>query len=174
MAIGIIFIYLTPGYAPNLMTYLFGSILTVNHTDLIFLLLIAVILIIFFTMFFRPILYISFDENYARTQDINVNLMNNILIALVALTIVLNIKVVGIILLLSLITIPQNAANLFSNNFKTIILLSVVIAFTGAFSGLIISYFLNIPSGATIIFSLIVLYLILRLVKRLRMNKSQL
>jgi len=100
--------------------------------------------------------------------------MNNILIALVALTIVLNIKVVGIILLLSLITIPQNAANLFSNNFKTIILLSVVIAFTGAFSGLIISYFLNIPSGATIIFSLIVLYLILRLVKRLRMNKSQL
>lgn len=173
MAVGIIFIYLTPGYAPNLMTYLFGSILTVNQTDLTLLFLIGVILILFFALFFRPILYISFDEHYARTQDINVNLMKNILIALVALTIVLNIKVVGIILLLSLITIPQNAANLFSNNFKTIILLSILIAFTGAFSGLIISYFLNIPSGATIIFSLIVLYLVLRLLKWLKTEKNR-
>ncbi|TFH48970.1 MAG: metal ABC transporter permease, partial [Bacteroidia bacterium] len=67
MAIGIIFIYLTPGYAPNLMSYLFGSILTVTNGDLIALGIISVVLILFTALFYRTLLYISFDENYART-----------------------------------------------------------------------------------------------------------
>lgn len=164
MATGIIFVYLTPGYAPNLMTYLFGSILTVNSLDLIFLSLHTLVLSLFFILFYRPILYISFDEQYALTQRKNAALMNYVLMVLVTLTIVFSIKVAGIILLLSLLTIPQNTANLFTRNFRKMMWLSVLFGFTGSFGGLIISWFLDIPSGATIIFSLGAVYLFARLI----------
>jgi zinc transport system permease protein len=162
MALGIIFIYLTPGYAPNLMTYLFGNILTVGTTDLVFLLILSIAIILFFVLFFRRILFIAFDESYATSQQVHVNFINYSLMILISLTIVLNIKLVGIILLLSLLTIPQNTAGLFTKNFKTMILLSILFGITGSFTGLIISYYLNIPSGATIIFSLALIYLMLR------------
>jgi zinc transport system permease protein len=167
MALGIIFIYLTPGYAPNLMTYLFGNILTVGTTDLFFLLTLSVFIVIFFSLFFRRILFIAFDESYASSQKVHVNFINYSLMILISLTIVLNIKLVGIILLLSLLTIPQNAAGLFTKNFKTMILLSILFGITGSFSGLIISYYLDIPSGATIIFSLALIYLLLRILVQL-------
>jgi zinc transport system permease protein len=168
MAVGIIFIYLTPGYAPNLMTYLFGSILTVSRTDLFMLLVLTVIIISFFTLFFRRIQYISFDQEYASSLNLHVGFINYSLMALVSLTIVFNIKLVGIILLLSMLTIPQNAANLLTKDYKKIIYLSILIGFAGCVSGLIISYFMNIPSGATIIFSLALIYLLLRLFIHLR------
>ena len=167
MAIGIIFIYLTPGYAPNLMSYLFGNILTVNSMDLVLLLVLSIIVVLFFVLFYTKILFISFDEEYAKSQNIRVGLFNYGLMALTALTIVLNIKIVGIILLISLLTVPQNTANLFTRDFKKIILYSILIAFLGSLSGLIISYFLNIPSGATIIFNLIFIYLIARILRRI-------
>ena len=163
MATGVIFIYITPGYAPNLMTYLFGSILTVNRADLQMLGLLTFILILFFTVFFRRILYISFDQEYAATLNLGVEFINYSLIILVALTVVFNIKLVGIILLISMLTIPQNAANLFTKDYKQMILLSILIGFAGSVTGLVISYFLNIPSGATIIFSLAFIYLVLRI-----------
>jgi len=162
MAIGIIFIYLTPGYAPNLMTYLFGSILTVNPGDLFALAALAIIIILFFTLFFRPILYLSFDEEFAKTQNINSGFINYGLMTLISLTIVLNIKVAGIILLISLLTIPQNTANLFTRDYKKIMFLSVLFGFLGSLAGLIISWFLNIPSGATIIFSMTIIYIFAR------------
>jgi len=158
MAIGIIFIFITPGYVPNLMTYLFGSILTVSGLDVWLMLALSVILILFFTFFYRLILFVSYDQNYARTHKIAVDLLNYILISLVALTIVLNIKVVGIILVISLLTIPQSIANLFSKNFRNIILLSIVISLVGVLTGLIFSYKINIPSGAAIIFSLVIFF----------------
>jgi zinc transport system permease protein len=165
MATGILFVYLSPGYAPNLMTYLFGSILTVNLTDLILLSVHTAIMALFFLLFYRPILYISFDESFALTQRQNAGLLNYVLMIFVTLTIVFSIKVVGIILLLSLLTIPQNAANLFTRDFRNIMWGSILIGFAGSMAGLILSYYLNIPSGATIIFSLTILYLLARLLR---------
>ncbi len=165
MAIGIIFIYLTPGYSPNLMSFLFGSIITVTPRDLLFMLALTMVVSLVFIFMYRTILYVSFDEQFARTRGIPVMLVNYILIVLVALTIVLSIRVAGIILVLSLLTIPQNTANLFTSSFGKILAWSVVIGFIGAISGLIASYYLNIPSGATIIFALVVIYLLGRLVR---------
>jgi zinc transport system permease protein len=85
--------------------------------------------------------------------------------SLIALTVVLNIRVVGIILILSLLTIPQASANLFTNELKKLLILSSVFAFFGTITGLFISYFLDIPSGAAIIFTLVVMFGILRLIK---------
>jgi zinc transport system permease protein len=172
MALGIIFIYLTPGYAPNLMSYLFGSILTVNNSDLLLLALLSIVLISFFLIYFRQILFISFDEEFARTQNVKTNFINYGLMILISLTIVLNIKVAGIILIISLLTIPQNTANLFTNKFKFIILYSIIFAFAGSLAGLIISWYLNIPSGATIIFSLTLIYLLSRLIYQLEIYRK--
>jgi len=163
MAIGIIFIFITPGYAPNLMTYLFGSILTVSSLDIILMFILSVIIILLFTFFYRTILFVAYDQEFAQTHNLPVNFINNLLISLVALTIVLNIKVVGIILVISLLTIPQSIANLFTNEFKNIIILSIVIGLFGALMGLLISYQVNIPSGASIIFSLVMFFIIAKL-----------
>lgn len=168
MAIGIIFIFLTPGYAPNLMTYLFGSILTVSNFDLLLSLSVTILVIIFFILFYKTILYVSFDPDFAKARQIRVDLMNYILMTLIALTIVVNIKVAGIILIISLLTIPQACANLFYKDFKRIIFLSILIGLIGSISGLLFSYYINIPSGATIIFTLVIIFLILRLFKTIK------
>jgi zinc transport system permease protein len=160
MAVGIMFIFLTPGYAPNLMSYLFGSILTVSSLDISLMAGLSVVLILVFVLFYRIIVFVSYDQEFARTHKLAVSLINYTLMGLVALTIVLNIKVVGIILVISLLTIPQSIANLFTKNFKNIIIGSIVIGLIGAFLGLVISYKINIPSGASIIFSLVMIFLI--------------
>lgn len=158
MALGVIFIFLTPGYAPNLMSYLFGNILTVSKGELIYLSILGIFVIGFFLIFYRMILFVSFDEEFALTNNAPVRLFNALLISLVALTIVLNIRVVGIILVMSLLTIPQAIANLFTKRFDVMILFSIAFGFLGSISGLIISYIYDIPSGAAIIFTLVLLY----------------
>lgn len=170
MAIGIIFIFITPGYAPNLMTYLFGSILTVTNLDLIISFSVTSLVIIFFLSFYKVILFVSFDPDFAKARQINVDMMNYLLITLVALTIVVNIKVAGIILIISLLTIPQASANLFFKDFKKIIFFAIIIGLTGSISGLILSYYINIPSGATIIFTLVLIFLILRLIRSIKIR----
>ena len=163
MALGIILIFLTPGYAPNLSEYLFGNILTISQTDIMLLTILSIVLILFFTFFYRSILNISFDKEFAKTRGLPVALFEYILIMLVAVTIVLSIRLVGIVLLISLLTVPQMTANIFTNHFSKIMVLSVIISFVGCIIGLLLSYTLNVPSGAFIIFVLITIYLISKL-----------
>ncbi|MEZ5072732.1 MAG: metal ABC transporter permease [Bacteroidales bacterium] len=171
MALGIIFVSLAPGYAPNLLSYLFGSILTVKVRDLWFMALLAVAVSGFFVAFFRPILYVAFDEQFARTRRVPVMWINYLAILFTALTIVLSIRIAGIILVLSLLTIPQNIANLFTSRFSRILIASIFLGLLGSVGGLITSYFLDIPSGATIIFVLVVMYFAARLLKVVTFGK---
>ena len=172
MALGIIFIFLTPGYAPNLMSYLFGSILTVGPTDLWLMAALGLFLAVFFTGFYHMILFIAFDEAYARAHKAPVQLFKYLLISLVAITIVLNIRVVGIILVISFLTIPQSTANLFTNNFRYIIFLSILIGIIGSVTGLMISYYWNIPSGATIIFTFVLIFGIAKAIQSLMIKSD--
>ena len=165
MAIGVIFIYMTPGYSPNLMSYLFGSILTVTNADIIALGVMSAVLILYFGLFYRAILYISFDEVYARTYSAYVDIFKYITTALIALTIVLNIRMAGIVLVLSLLTIPPNIAMIFTRAYHKIAIWSVIVGFVGAAAGYAISYYANIPTGATIIFTLVLLWIIAKGVK---------
>lgn len=171
MAIGIIFIFLSPGYAPNLMSYLFGSILTVNNNDLLAMITLALVVILIFYLFFNDIQFISFDEEFARASGAQVKFIKYLLIVLVALTCVLYIKVAGIILVLSLLTIPQNMAMLFTRRLRQIIFLSIIFGMIGSLSGLFLSYFMNIPSGAAIIFSLVILYALSFFIQRIHLMK---
>ena len=165
MAVGVIFIFITPGYAPNLMSYLFGNILTVTATDLYMLLGLTILIILFYILQFKNILYIAFDEEFARARMLPVNMIKYVMICIIALTIVFNIRVVGIILVISLLTIPQTIANMFVKRFLWIMVLSVAIALLGTVTGLLLSYTFDIPSGAAIIFFLVILFFIARLVR---------
>jgi zinc transport system permease protein len=175
MAIGIIFIYLTPGYTPNLMSYLFGSILTVTNADIIALGVMSVILIVYFGIFYRTIIYISFDEGFARTYSSYVDLFKYLTTALMALTIVLNIRMAGVVLVISLLTIPPNIAMIFTKVYRRIVIWSVIAGFAGTASGYAISYFAGIPVGATIIFTLVILWVLTKLlsagVKKIRVTR---
>lgn len=175
MALGIILIFLTPGYAPNLSEYLFGNILTISKTDILLLTILSTVLILFFTFFYRSILNVSFDREFAKTRGVPVVFFEYVLIMLVATTIVLSIRLVGIVLLISLLTVPQMTANIFTNNFSKIIVASVIISLIGCIAGLLLSYTLNVPSGAFIIFVLIAVFLVSKLgiyLLRLRAQKN--
>ena len=167
MAIGIIFIYLTPGYAPNLMSYLFGSILTVSGQDITMMTTLAAILVIYTSIFLRSIIFVAFDEEFAKTRNMPVNFINYSMMVLIALAIVFNIRVVGIILVISMLTIPQTIINLYSNRYLHILIGSIILGLIAVILGLLASYWLNIPSGASIIFILVILFIIARLIKPL-------
>lgn len=173
MAIGIIFLYLTPGYSPNLIGYLFGSILTVTNADLIALGIMSVILTAYFGIFYRTILYISFDEEFARTYSSYVDIFKYITTSLIALTIVLNIRMAGVVLVISLLTIPPNIAMLFTKSYRRIVAWSVVAGFAGTSAGYYISYVAGIPVGATIIFTLVVIWMAARGIKSLKMKSER-
>ncbi len=165
MAVGIIFVYITPGYAPDLMSYLFGSILTVTDLHLLLMVAVSLAVVIIFSLFFREILFIAFDEEFSLTRRLPVRAINYLVLGLTALVIVLCIRVAGIILVISLLTIPQAAASIFTGEFRKIIALSVIIGLFSSVSGLLISAILDVPSGAAIIFTSVLVFAVLRTVK---------
>ena len=173
MAIGIIFIYLTPGYSPNLMSYLFGSILTVSDADIIALGIMSLILIFYFLIFYRTILYISFDESYARTYSSYVDIFKYITTSLMALTIVLNIRMAGVVLVLSLLTIPPNIAMIYTRVYFKVVLWSILSGFIGTSAGYAVSYFAGIPVGATIIFTLVIIWVIVKGISQLTLKLAE-
>lgn len=160
MALGVIFIFLTPGYTPNISAYLFGNILTITTGDIWFVAILSLILILLFVSFFKPILYTAFDPEFARTKGLKVDLIGSLMMIAIAITIVASIRLIGIMLLMSLLTIPQITANLFTSCFKNIIFYSIAIGILGCFSGLFLSYYLNVPSGAAIIFVQVIVFLL--------------
>ena len=162
MALGVIFIFLTPGYSPNLSAYLFGNILTISMTDIISETALVMVLIGVFSLFFREIVYVAFDRDFAKTQRIPVRGIEYMMMFFIALTIVLSIRLVGIMLLMSLLTLPQMTINLFTSNFKGIIYGSICLGFFACVVGLVLSYLINVPSGALIILVLVTVFLLLK------------
>ena len=173
MALGIIFIFITPGTPPNLMSYLFGNLLTVSSRELLMMLALALIVVLFFLFFYRLIIAIAFDESYAKTLRLPVQFINYALMTLIALVIVITIKAAGIILVMSYLTIPQSTSNLFFNDFKKIAFGSIVISVIGSLAGLAISYVLNVPTGASVITVFVIMFLIARIVFGITNKRKQ-
>lgn len=172
-AIGVIFVSLTPGYAPNLMSFLFGGLLGVTHLDLSIMLLLDILLILLFTFGMRTILYIAFDKEFSITQNGAVKFTNYLMMILISLTIVICIRVVGIVLLISLLTIPVVTANIFYKNFQNIMVGSIVLGFLGMLVGLYLSFEVNLPSGAAIILAQSIIWLTCKGVEQLRLKARE-
>ena len=163
MSLGIICCFLSPGFMPDLPSFLFGSILTIGQTDLWLLSALLVVVAIVFALLYRTILSVAFDVDFARSQRLPVAFIEYLMMALIALTIVGTLRMVGIVLSISLLTIPQMSANVLTHNFKRMIAWSIVIGWVDCLMGLGLSYALNVPSGASIIFVSILVYLVLKI-----------
>jgi len=151
MAIGIIFVDLTPGYNVDLMSYLFGSILAVSTDDLTYMGVLLAIIITIITLFYREILAVSYDSQYAKLRGINVKFFYTLILVLSALTIVIAIKVVGLILVIALLTIPIYIAEKLSNSLGAMMFIAGVLSSTFTLIGLFFSYQYDLTSGASII-----------------------
>ena len=163
MSLGIICCFLSPGFMPDLPSFLFGSILTIGQADLWLLAVLLVVVAIVFALLYRTILSVAFDVDFARSQRLPVAFIEYLMMALIALTIVGTLRMVGIVLSISLLTIPQMSANVLTHNFKRMIAWSIALGWVDCLMGLGLSYALNVPSGASIIFVSILAYLVLKI-----------
>jgi zinc transport system permease protein len=151
MAIGIILIDLTPGYNVDLMSYLFGSILAVSRGDLWFMGGLLVVILGVVTFWYRDILAVSYDSEYASLRGVNVGFFYSLILVLSALTVVIAIKVVGLILVIAMLTIPVYIAERLSRSLWGMMMLSGIIATLFTLGGLWLSYSYDLTSGASII-----------------------
>ena len=168
MAVGIIFSFLAPGFTPELSSFLFGNIMTITSGDLILLGTTSLALTTFFAIFLKPIVSIAFDREFALSQHLPVALFEYTLMMFVALTIVACLRMIGIVLAISMLTLPQMTANLFTYNFRKMIWLSILIGYVSCLGGLVLSYQLEVPSGASIIFTSIAIYAVAKSIRKRR------
>lgn len=165
MALGVVFMYLRRGYPPNLMSYLFGNILAVTHTDLYILAGFTFIVVIIVATVFKELMAISFDSEFARIRSLPVDLLEFVLMILIAISIVMLIQIVGVLLVIALLVIPPTIARTISSKLAAIIYLSSLIGFLMIIIGMIASYFLNVPTGPTIVLSGIAILLLIKAIK---------
>ncbi|UCG13650.1 MAG: metal ABC transporter permease [Deltaproteobacteria bacterium] len=151
MALGVILLDLTPGYNVDLMSFLFGSILAVPTSDLWLMLVLDGVILLAVTFFYTDLLALSYDEDFAQIRGIRVEFLYFLLLAMVALSVVMMIRVVGLILVIALLTIPPYIAERHCGSLKTMMFLSFVLSCFFSTTGLWLSYTLNLTSGATII-----------------------
>ena len=165
MSVGIICCFLTPGFMPDLPSFLFGSILTIGTGDLWLLGILTAFVCILFTLFLRPIQSVAFDRTFSLSQHLPVALIEYMMMALIAMTIVATLKMVGIVLAISLLTIPQMTASIFTFSYRRLILYSIFVGWFDCLIGLLVSYQFNVPSGATIIFVSILTFALCKTIK---------
>ncbi|HJX29839.1 MAG TPA: metal ABC transporter permease [Thermoanaerobaculia bacterium] len=151
LAVGIVFVYKTPGYAPNLMTYLFGNILLVSRHEIGVLLALAVSVLLILALFWKGVVAVSFDETFARVQGAPVRLLMTMLLTMIALSVVILIQVVGIILVVALLTIPPVIAMMLLKDLRAVLAVSTAIGIGITLGGLGLSFAYDLPSGPAII-----------------------
>jgi zinc transport system permease protein len=151
MAIGIIFISKTPGYNVDLLSYLFGNILMIPKSDLYLMVSLDAVILVIVYLFYRRLVAICFDEEFARLRGVNVDGYYILLLTLVAMTVTLLIQVVGLVMVIALLTLPSAIAGHFTKTIRAMMIVSVALGALFTFVGLAISYSPDLPTGATII-----------------------
>lgn len=168
VAVGIVFVYKTPGYAPNLMTYLFGNILLVSRRELWVLLGLAAAVLLILALFWKGVVAVAFDEVFARVQGAPVRLLMCLLLTMIALSVVILIQVVGIILVVALLTIPPVIGLMLVKDLRWVLAVSVLVGVGITWGGLALSYLYDLPSGPAIILLGAVLLLAVYTARKLR------
>ncbi|MFT4303980.1 MAG: metal ABC transporter permease [Candidatus Woesearchaeota archaeon] len=162
LGIGIFIISMASGFNVDILSYLFGSILSVSTTELYLSVFLAITVIIFILVFNKELFYISFDEESAKISGINVNFLNTMLIILTAITIVSAMNIVGLMLASALIILPAASALQLKTSFKKTTFSSIIISVLTVILGLIIAYYFDFAvSGTIILFNALIFILIL-------------
>lgn len=164
MAMGALFMSLRPGYTSgDLSSFLFGNIISVTNSDVIALGILTLLLIVGAIIWLKPIMYMAFDRDFASAAGVKTTLIGYIMSVVTAVTIVLSIRVMGIVLLVSLMTMPVVIVNSITKQYDKIAIYSSIVAAIGALVGIIVSYYFEVPSGPAIIFVLTLALIIVKL-----------
>jgi zinc transport system permease protein len=151
MALGVVFVHLTPGYAPNLMTYLFGNVLTVGARDVAAAAALVAVVVAAFGVFYKETVAVAFDEEFAAVQGVPVRLATTAILLLTALSVVFLIQLVGIILVMALLTIPPVVALMLFRRFLAVVAASTAIGAAMTVGGFALSYATDLPSGPAMV-----------------------
>ncbi|MGB9679139.1 MAG: metal ABC transporter permease [Thermoanaerobacteraceae bacterium] len=158
MAVAVILLSLSRGGAANIMNYLFGSIVSVSNTDVLLISSLGIIVVLSILSLYKELLYITFDEEAAKISGIPVGYINSFFTILVALTVALSIRIVGALLVSALMVIPAAASLKIAQNFKQTIFYAILFSFISVFSGIFLSFYLNLsPGGSIVIVSIIIM-----------------
>lgn len=166
MAFGILLVGLMRGYQTDLFAYLFGSILAINRTDLLLVLGLGGLVLLTVLLFYKEFLFITFDPEMARVSGIPEGPLTYLLLSLIAVTVVISIKIVGIVLVSALLVTPAAAAYALTQDFKTMMALAALFGVGSVLVGLAASYYLNTASGATIVLTATLIFLLAQLLQR--------
>jgi zinc transport system permease protein len=167
MALGVVFVDLSEGYKVDLMSYLFGSILTVEWAELLVILVLDLVILALVALFYKELLAVSFDETFATVENVPVDAIYIGLLCLIALTVVMMMRVVGLIMVIAMLTMPAAIAGHFVSDLKRMMVVSVLLAIVLTVIGLWLSYAWNLTSGASIILVSGVAYLVSLVAPRL-------
>ncbi len=167
MALGTLFIFLTPGYVPELNAFLFGNILTITAGDLWAFGVFTGVLLLFVACFFNKIVICAFDPDFARVRRLPVTFISTVMTVLVAVCIVLTIRLVGVMLLMSMLALPQMIAETYCHRFKPVMLLSAAVSLLCCVGGLMAGTRVDVPCSALIVLTMTVAYAVTRCVSLL-------
>jgi zinc transport system permease protein len=160
LAIGVVLIGLAGGFSLDLYSFLFGSILLISSQDQYMILIITAIVLAIMYKIYRKLIYIAFDEEQANVSGIDVARFNYLFIVLASVTVITSLRLVGVLLISSLIVIPNITAILFGKGFKKTALISIIIAILSVIGGIVTSYLMNLAPGGTIVIISVAGYLI--------------
>lgn len=168
MALGTLFIFLTPGYVPELNSFLFGNVLTITKSDLLTFAIFTVVLLVFFACYFNKIVICAFDRDFAQVRRLPVGFITTVMTVLIAVCIVLTIRLVGVMLLMSMFALPQMIAETFCHRFKTMMLLSIAVSLGCSIAGLLLGTVINVPCSALIVLTMTATYAVVRIYATIR------
>ncbi len=163
MALGTLFIFLTPGYVPELNAFLFGNVLTITKADLWSFAIFTLVLLLFFGLYFRKIVICAFDPDFATVRHLPVKFITTAMTVLIAVCIVLTIRLVGVMLLMSMLALPQMIAESFCHRFGSMMLLSVAVSLLCSIAGLMLATVIDVPCSALIVLTMTGAYVVTRL-----------
>lgn len=174
MAVGILFVFLTPGYVPELNSFLFGNVLTISRADLWAFALFTAVLALFFALFYRRIVAVAFDRDFAFVIGLPVGTISTVMTVMTAVCIVLTIRLVGIMLLMSMLALPQLTAELFCRRFSRMMLASAAVSLLCSVGGLLLAAVVDVPCSALIVLVMASVYVLTALcvyvARRVRMR----
>lgn len=167
MAIGVIITAITSGFGSDAYNYMFGSILAMKISDVILSVFLSIVLIVIYGIFYNRLFLISFDERFAKASGINVTFYQFLIALITALVVVLGMRMMGTLLISSLIVFPAIISRKLTNSFKGLVSISVVTSIICFILGILVSFYLNLPAGAAIILVYILLMIIVNIIKKL-------
>ena len=168
LAVSVIIVSLSNSFNSSLFDYLFGSIVAVTSEDIFMIILFFILTIIFIIVYYQKLLLICFNEELAISSGVNVKLINLIFTALIGTLVAISIKIIGALLIGAIMIIPVVSAICLKKGFKTTWILSTIFSVLGVITGLVLSFYVSIPSGATIVIILLLIFIFTLIISKKR------